>query len=132
MRMPSLEWTGQFRVPLQGVFRGMIDPWRCHGLEVNGPLRGVRLGGRTLPFFKGCGTIGSRGFLRKSSRKTIEVVSWVWRPALPAGLFVTPAVPPYGLVARSSHGSVVQRSSKTCAHFRQIGRPGHPGLPDLF
>jgi hypothetical protein len=31
MMTPPLEWTGQFRVPLQAVFKGIIVPSRAMG-----------------------------------------------------------------------------------------------------
>ena len=57
------------------IFLGIVVPWRCHGLRVRCPSRGVRFCAGPHRFSQQCGTIRSRDSLRKSSRKMTEVVS---------------------------------------------------------
>jgi hypothetical protein len=54
-------------VPFQGVFiLEPIFPWRCHGLGVNCPFQGVRVGENPHRFSKNCGTSSRRVRIAKN------------------------------------------------------------------
>jgi hypothetical protein len=50
MMTPNREWTREVRDPLGVAFLEGADPWRCHGLSADRPLRSVRSDAIPLTF----------------------------------------------------------------------------------
>jgi hypothetical protein len=65
---------GMFGCPFRAYcFWGRFFPWRCHGLEVNCPFRGVRFGGSPHRLSEKCGMIDPLVSHRHKSRNSTQM-----------------------------------------------------------